>query len=150
MTYENEIFFTELVSKRYVKLPVCGFNNPTAASELPFSSRVMVRCSYPVARPQHPSTSMTFQSDATGIGIIVHTDRKGNDCSSKVTLSPHHILVLDEPTSPPAANVSQGPLYVAFKPVQRFLNRIRGQYLQGSTRMCDVFSLNVSSLHRRI
>lgn len=36
MTYENEIFFTELVStsvsKRYVKLPVCGFNYPTAAS----------------------------------------------------------------------------------------------------------------------
>lgn len=140
MTYENEIFFTELVgtsvSKRYVKLPVCGFNYPTAASQrVAFSFRVMVQCSYPVAHPQHPSTSMTLHSDTTGIGIIMRTERKDN--SSKLTLSPQHTLELDEPTGPLAANVNQGPLYVDFKPVQRFLNRIRGQYLQGSSRVCE-------------
>ncbi|XP_056882144.1 uncharacterized protein LOC130522123 isoform X3 [Takifugu flavidus] len=57
MTYENEIFFTELVSTSV-------------------SKRLMVRCSYPVERHPDPSSSMTFQADTTGIGTIVRKDRE--------------------------------------------------------------------------
>lgn len=137
MTYENEIFFTEHVGKRYVmNYPSVALTAPQQRLGVDFSFRLMVRCSYPVARHPDPSSSITFRADTTGIGTIVRTDGEGNNCSSKLTSSPSlHSFVLDQPTSPSAAHESQGPLYIDFKPVHQFLNRIRGQYLQGSSRV---------------
>lgn len=89
-TYENEIFFPELIStsssQRYISNCLTSYNCSAAGYQevaFFFFFRLVVQCSYPVMRLHQLFSSMKFQSDTDGIGTIVRTEQKGNLWSSK-------------------------------------------------------------------